>query len=90
MSWVRYWPGCGRWWDTVDSTLRYRAASRIPYARALLTLADFARTSTREFVFGPLSISALEANGLAITGPDAEQWADDLMKGIAGLHRSDE
>jgi len=49
-------------------TLRFRALQRYSYARALLVLTELARTGQPGFSFGPLSLSALESQGLTVTG----------------------
>jgi hypothetical protein len=73
-----------------SSTVRFRAESRVVYARALLALTEHARTSASEFTFGPLHMAALEEQGLAVTGPDVQAWADDFLAEIPGLHRADD
>jgi hypothetical protein len=72
----------------VDSTLRFRAASRVSYARAVLGLARLAR-SGKDFTFGPVYLPALEDQGLVVSGPDLS-WADDFLAQVPGLHRAAE
>lgn len=52
-----------------DSTLRFRASSRLAYGQALVALAEHARGSVDDFEFGPMDLSALEHQGLLVTGP---------------------
>lgn len=73
-----------------DATIRFRAGSRLAYAQALISLTELAREGTRDFSFGPLDLGALEDQGLTISGPDLEKWADDFMGSAPGLHRADE
>ena len=67
-----------------DSTARYRAESRHVYARALVALAEHARDSTDDFVFGPLDLSALEHQGLAVSGPDLTA-VREALSAVPGL-----
>jgi len=53
-----------------DSTVRYRAATRYAYAQALTALVTYAREHDEDFAAGPLDLSALEHQGLVVTGPD--------------------
>lgn len=73
-----------------DLTIRFRAESRITYARALVNLFSRARSGSDDFTFGPLTLAALEDQGLLISGAGVSGWADDFLKEIPGLHRSDE
>jgi hypothetical protein len=73
-----------------DSTFRFRAESRVSYAHALIALVKRARGGTDEFTFGPLDLTALEDQGLAVSGPDVHQWADDFLAEVPGLHLADE
>lgn len=94
IRWAVYKTSVGEYTGTPvaegDQTVRFRASSRLSYARALIVLLSHARSSAREFTFGPLNTTALEDQGLLVSGPDAESWADDLLKSVPGLHRSDE
>ena len=67
-----------------DSTLRYFAASRVVYARALLELVTYARGHAEDFSIGPPDISALEHQDLAVSGPDLA-GVQILLDGIPGL-----
>jgi hypothetical protein len=73
-----------------DQTIRFRAESRITYARALIVLTQMAWDTAREFTFGPLDAAAVEEQGLVVSGPDVLEWADDFMEQVPGLHRADE
>jgi hypothetical protein len=73
-----------------DPTIRFRAESRVTYARALLALTRRARDTGSDFTFGPLDLHALEDHGLAVSGPDLGKWADDFLAGVPGLHLADE
>lgn len=75
---------------TGDVTLRFRAGSRVSYARALLALVRRARGGTGEFTFGPLHLATLEEQGLAVSGPQVWEWADDFLAEVPGLHLADE
>jgi hypothetical protein len=55
-----------------DSTIRYRAASRYAYSRAVLALAEYARAHGEDFEVSPRSVDAMEHQGLAVTGPDLD------------------
>lgn len=74
-----------------DETFRFRAASRVTYSKALLALVRRARSEPDSmFVFGPFDLSALEDQGLAVSGPGVSEWADDFMAGVPGLYPADE
>jgi hypothetical protein len=73
-----------------DTTIRFRAESRVTYARALLALTRRARDTGSDFTFGPLGLHALEDQGLAVSGVDLPKWADDFLVEVPGLHRSDD
>lgn len=73
-----------------DDTLRFRAESRVTYARALLALLHRARGSDLDFTFGPLELGDLENQGLAVSGSDVRTWADDFISEVPGLHLADE
>lgn len=73
-----------------DLTIRFRAESRISYARALRVLVERARTSSYDFDIGPLDLRALEDQGLTVSGPDVGRWADDFLAEVPGLHLADE
>jgi hypothetical protein len=67
-----------------DSTARYRAATRYSYARALLELVTYAREHSDDFSFGPLDLSVLEHQGLAVSGPDLA-GVTELLGKVPGL-----
>lgn len=73
-----------------EATIRFRAESRVSYARALTVLVKRARNGDGDFTFGPLSLRALEDQGLAVTGPGISEWADDFLAEVPGLHLADE
>lgn len=73
-----------------DQAIRFRAESRIIYARALVNLLNRARSESTGFTFGPLTLAALEDQGLVISGPAVSGWADDFLKQVPGLIRADE
>lgn len=73
-----------------EPTFRFRAASRIVYAKALLALVRRARDSYHDFTFGPLELAALEDQGLLVSGPGVAEWADDFLTEVPGLHLADE
>ena len=72
-----------------DRTIRYRAATTIPYARAVVALTEYARTSGLDFEFGPMDLEAMVLSGLAVTGPDLDELARFLNQ-VPGLLESDE
>ena len=73
-----------------DSTVRWFAASRIVYARALLELVTYAREHLFEdFSVGPLDLAALEHQGLAVSGSDLA-GVQSLLDGIPGLTQEGE
>lgn len=72
-----------------EPTFRFRAASRVVYARAVLNLVRRAREGG-DFTFGPLSVSALEEQGLTVSGSEVGNWADDFLTEVPGLHLADE
>jgi hypothetical protein len=72
-----------------DQTRRYRAASHHVYSTAIVALVEYARRSSEDFTFEPLALDALEAQGLAVTGPDLAGVSDVLSR-VPGLVRSDE
>lgn len=71
-----------------DSTIRFRAESRLVYAYAIIALVVRARDG-RDFTFGPMLPAALEEQGLTVTGPDLGDWADDFLAEVPGLHRDE-
>ena len=72
------------------STLRYFAASRIVYARALLELVTYAREHLfDDFSVGPLDLAALENQGLVVSGSDLA-GVKSLLDGIPGLSQEGE
>jgi hypothetical protein len=71
------------------TTVRYRAESSVSYARAVITLCEYARGSFDDFDFGPDSIEQLHREGLIVTGPDLEM-VERLLEKVPGLYRSDE
>jgi len=72
-----------------DQTIRFRAESRITYARALVALTRIARETARDFEYGPLDMAALEDQGLVLTGSGVTEWADDFMGQVPGLYRDE-
>lgn len=67
------------------SSLRYRAATHISYALALIALVRYARVHPEpDFQFGPLNLEALDKQGLVISGVELSD-VSDLMEGIEGL-----
>jgi hypothetical protein len=71
-------------------TVRYRAAGRWSYGRALLALTMLAREHAGDqFSFGPLDIGALETGGLVVTGTDLSA-VTDVLAGVPGLVQSPE
>jgi hypothetical protein len=73
-----------------EQTIRFRAESRVVYAKALIALTRVARETDRDFTYGPLNAVAAVEQGLVVSGPDVLAWADDFMKQVPGLHRADE
>lgn len=76
-----------------DVTRRFRAASSIPYARALIALVQHARVSTDDFAFGPVgNVSALLNNGLTVTGPETvlKTISDLLDRDVPGLYETED
>jgi hypothetical protein len=73
-----------------DLTFRFRAESRIIYARALVNLLRRARSGDDDFTFGPLMLAALQDQGLVISGPSVSGWVDDFLKQVPGIYRADE
>ena len=68
-----------------DQTLRFRSATRIPYAWALIALVRHARDyPDPDFEFGPLDLDALTTSGLTISGPDLAA-VSDVIRQVAGL-----
>jgi cell division septum initiation protein DivIVA len=60
---------------------RYRALTRIPYARAIAVLTGHARTSTDDFVFGPMRLARMENHGLTVSGePDVVEKINELLR----------
>ena len=54
-----------------DQTRRYRATSRVAYARLIIAVVQYARDNPEpDFSFGPLSVTALESQGFVLSGPD--------------------
>ncbi len=75
-----------------DVTRRFRSASSLPYARALLALVQHARDSTDDFTFGPVgNVSALLNNGLTVTGPEVvlKTISDLLEREVPGLYSAE-
>lgn len=67
------------------STLRYRAATRLPYALALTDLFEYAHDHPEpDFVFGPTDLERLESEGLAVSGSDLAR-VQELLSRVAGL-----
>jgi hypothetical protein len=69
-------------------TLRYRASTRAVYASALLALVQYARTSAASFQFGPMSLDAIDSEGLAVSGDT--DGAEQVLAGIPGLVQQDD
>lgn len=66
-------------------TLRYRALYRFIYSRALVALVEYARDNPQpEFSFGPMSLKAMESQGLTVSGTDLSGVTDVLSR-IHGL-----
>lgn len=66
-------------------TKRYRGLYRIAYGRALLALVELARqTPNPVFSFGPMQLTAMEQQGLTVSGEDLSQ-VEDVLKDIHGL-----
>lgn len=74
-----------------DVTRRFRAASTLPYSQAIVLVAEYARTSTEDFSFGPLNVSAMVNNGLTITGPAevVKDISDLLEREVPGLYAAE-
>ena len=70
-------PGSTDRWYSPDGSHRV-------YARALLELATYARTHKDDFSLGPLDLSALEHQGLIVTGPDLT-GVREMLSTIPGL-----
>jgi hypothetical protein len=64
--------------------LRFRADGPDVYATALLRLISYARTSTDDFTFGPVSISDCVRDGISLKGPDLF-GAVGVLAAISGL-----
>jgi hypothetical protein len=69
-----------------DRTLRWFAESRYAYAVAVKGLAEYARSHGDEFEVSPASVTAMEHQGLAVSGPDLA-GVTSLLDGIEGLTR---
>ena len=68
-----------------DQTLRYRAATRVSYSHGLIALVEYSREHPEpDFVFGPLTLGALESQGLVLSGTDLDGPAGRLSA-VAGL-----
>lgn len=66
---------------------RYFGTSRYAYAWSLLRLAELARSHAGPpFEFGPLTLDALETQGLQVAGDDLES-VTDLLSRQAGMIR---
>lgn len=69
------------------ASARYFGTSRYAYAWSLLRLAELARAHAGPpFVFGPLTLDALETQGLQVAGDDLEP-VTDLLSRQAGMIR---
>jgi hypothetical protein len=69
-----------------DKTRRWFADSTIPYALAALRLFEHSRTSKADYVFGPLEVSAMTDDGLAVSGSEAAlAQAAEVLSAIPGL-----
>jgi hypothetical protein len=75
--------------DEAVQTFRYRAVMQLAYAVALLHLLEYARESRAVFEYGPMSLAALEDQGLTISGPRLA-GAQKVLAEIPGLYLSDE
>lgn len=71
---------------------RFRALTRIPYAQAILALTEYARRSSAEFSYGPLSTAALENQGLTVSANEDElaSIVDLLSLQVPGLYAVEE
>lgn len=69
------------------STIRYFAGSRIPYARAVLSLVELAREGG-DFSISPLDLSMMAESGLAVSGEDLS-GPERVLDGIEGLVRTE-
>lgn len=75
-----------------DATRRYRAATRIPYAQAIVVVVQYAREHPHaDFFFGPLDVAAMENSGFVLTGETSAVAAlDDLLdRKVPGLYRTE-
>ena len=70
-------------------TLCWRAAMRLSYSVALMLLMEHARGTGEEFEYGPLSLDALEEQGLRVTGTRLE-GVQKVLADIPGLYLSRE
>jgi hypothetical protein len=70
-------------------TIRYRAVMRLSYSVALLHLLEYARESREEFEYGPMSLAALDNQGLTICGPKLD-GVQKVLADIPGLYLSAE
>ena len=66
-------------------TVRYRALYRCIYRQALVRLVEYARENPApEFSFGPMSLKAMEAQGITITGTNLS-GVTDVLSSVYGL-----
>lgn len=70
-------------------TLRYRAVMSLAYSVALLYLLEYARESGDDFEYGPMSLEALQDQGLVVSGSRLE-GVQRVLAEIPGLYLSDE
>jgi hypothetical protein len=71
-----------------DSTVRYYAESRYACSRAVLALAEYARSHGDDFEVSPRTAAAMEHQGLAVSGPDLT-GVTALLDGLEGLTRQE-
>jgi hypothetical protein len=66
-------------------TLRYRAIQRVSYCLALIGLVELARVpGTPVFHFGPMDLTALERNGLLVSGDNLD-YVQAVLAKVPGL-----
>jgi hypothetical protein len=71
----------------MPDSVRYYATSRYAYAWALLRLTELSREHQGPpFVYGPLTLDALETQGMQVAGDDLES-VTDLLSRQAGMIR---
>lgn len=72
-------------------TRRYVATIRLSYQVALHRLFRYARTSTDQFEYGPMSLDAMEDSGLVVSAPSERDMKGvaAVLAGVPGLYPSD-